>query len=257
MIFVDTHTHLYLEQFDNDRNETVKRAVESGTKIMLLPNIDTASVKPMMEMAHLYQGICFPMIGLHPTSVKKSFHNDLIALELLLKKHTYCAIGEIGIDLYWDITFKNEQKEALRHQIKWAHNYNLPIVIHSRNALDDILNVLNENSLPKVRGVFHCYPGDSKTAEKLVEMGFMIGIGGVVTYKNSKMPDVIRTVGLNNILLETDAPYLTPIPFRGQRNESAYIPIIAQKISDILQIPLELVANQTTMNARKLFNLNL
>jgi len=256
MLLIDTHTHLYLEHFDNDRSETVQRAIDNNVKCMLLPNIDAESIKPMMQLAKEFPHNLLPMIGLHPTSVKADYKNELAIVDKELKFNKFCAIGETGIDLYWDTTFEKEQKEALRHQIILADTYNLPIVLHSRNSLTQIVEVIEDKSLPRVGGVFHCYPGDTETALKIVDMGFYLGIGGTVTYKKTDLPDVIKAVGLKNIVLETDAPFLPPVPYRGKRNESMYVKIVAEKIAEILNVSLEEVAEATSCNAIKLFNLN-
>jgi len=257
MILVDTHTHLYLDHFDNDRHDVVQRAIDNDVKYMLLPAIDSSTIVSLKELAGHFPLNLFPMAGLHPTSVKDDFEKELSFVEDELKKNTYYGIGETGIDLYWDTTYEKEQKEALRQQVILADKYNLPLVIHSRNALTQIMGVLNEKSLPKIRGVFHCYPGDAINAEEIVSMGYFIGVGGTVTYKKTDLPEVIKTVGLENIVLETDAPFLPPVPFRGKRNESLYIWFVAEKIAEILNLPVETVAEKTTKNALGLFKLKL
>jgi len=255
MILIDTHTHLYLEHFDDDRQEVVRRAIDNDVKYMLLPNIDSKSIEPMKKLVREFPLNLFPMIGLHPTSVKADFQKELVLIEEEIKTSTFYAIGETGIDLYWDTTYEQEQKESLRQQIVFAYKYNLPIVIHSRNALKQIIDVLNEKSLPKVRGVFHCYPGDADTALEIVSMGYLIGIGGTLTYNKTELPAVIEAVGLKNILLETDAPFLPPVPFRGKRNESQYVKIIASKVAEIMNLPIETIAEKTTENAFDLFKI--
>ena len=256
MILIDTHTHLYLDHFDSDRAEVVQRAIDNDVKFMLLPNIDAESIEPMKQLAGKFPYNLFPMIGLHPTSVKTDYKKELEVIENELKTNSFCAIGETGIDLYWDKTYEEEQKEALRHQIILADTYNLPVVIHSRNALKEIIDVIEDKSLPKVRGVFHCYPGDVATAIKIVNMGYFIGVGGTLTYKKTDLPEVIKAVGLAHIVLETDAPFLPPVPFRGQRNESLYIKYVAEKIAEILNVNLEIVAEKTSNNAISLFSLS-
>ena len=255
MILVDTHTHFYLEHFDNDRHEAVQRAIDNGIKFMLLPNIDAGSIEPLKKSAAEFPLNLFPMIGLHPTSVKDNYEEELAIIENELKTFTYYAIGETGIDLYWDTTFEKEQKEALRQQVILADKYNLPIVIHSRNALQQIMNVLKDKSLPQIKGVFHCYPGDAETAKEIVRMGYFLGIGGTVTYKKTELPAVINAVGLENIVLETDAPFLPPVPYRGKRNESLYIKYVAEKIAEIMNVSIEKVAEITTQNAFDLFKI--
>jgi len=255
MILADTHTHLYLEHFDNDRHEAVKRALDGGVKYMLLPNIDENTLMHMLSLAQSFPEHLYPMAGLHPTSVKASYKNQLDIIENELKKGIYCAIGETGIDLYWDKTYAAEQKEALRCQIYMADTYQLPLVLHSRNALNEIINLLKDKSLPPTTGVFHCYPGSVEDARKVIDLGYFIGVGGTITYKNCQLVDVVRYTGLNHVVLETDAPFLPPEPHRGKRNESLYVLHVAQKVSEILNIPMEEVAQKTTDNARSLFGL--
>lgn len=255
MILADTHTHLYLENFDSDRHEVVKRALDSGVRYMLLPNIDENTLEPMLLLTQSFTGHLYPMAGLHPTSVKASYKSQLDIIENELKKGIYCAIGETGIDLYWDKTFEAQQKEALRCQIFMADTYKLPLVLHSRNALNEIINLLKDKSLPHTTGVFHCYPGSVEDARKVMDLGYIIGVGGTVTYKNCQLVDVVKFAGLNHIVLETDAPFLPPVPHRGKRNESLYVLHVAQKVSEILNIPIEEVAQKTTDNARRLFGL--
>ena len=254
MIFIDTHTHLYLEQFDKDRKQVISDAIEKGVKYMLLPNIDSSSIDGMMEICNDYPENCFPMIGLHPTSVEENFKDELAVIEKQLAKNNFIAIGEIGIDLYWDETFRREQEYALRYQIDLAKKYNLPIVIHSRESFEEIYEVLEDVNSPELNGVFHCFSGNVEEAEKVIDLGFKLGIGGVLTFKNSELYKVVQEIDLEHILLETDAPYLSPVPFRGKRNTSAYIPYIANKIAEIKNVPIKEVSEITTDNAISLFN---
>jgi TatD DNase family protein len=253
MILTDTHAHLYLDAFDNDRKEMVRNAIDKGVKYMLLPNIDKDSILPMMDLVRDFPGNCFPMMGLHPTSVKEDYLEELEDVKSWLKKHKFYAVGEMGIDLYWDKTWFEQQKEAFRIQVELALEYDLPVVIHSRNSFDEIFQLLDEVYQPSLKGVFHCFTGNLAQAEHITGLGFMIGIGGVLTYKNSGLPEVMEAVSLDHILLETDAPFLAPAPFRGKRNESAYIPDIARKLADIKRVALEEVAQKTTDNAVDLF----
>ena len=255
MEFIDTHTHLYLEHFDNDRKEVVERAIKNGIRYMLQPNIDLGSITPMHELCMVFHEHIKPMMGLHPTSVKTDYKEVLAKTEEFLNLNKYVAVGETGIDLYWDRSFISEQKESFRQHILWAEKYKLPLVIHSRNALAEIIQILNEYKHHKINGVFHCYPGDVRTAELLIKMGFLIGVGGTVTYKNSKLQEVVKVVGIEHIVLETDSPFLPPVPYRGQRNESSYIKDIALKISEITGLDIGIIASITTKNAEKLFNL--
>lgn len=258
MDFIDTHSHLYSEEFTEDISETILRAKEVGVTKILLPNIDVLSINPMLELDKNYD--CFyPMLGLHPTSVNSDFESQLKEIESYLDKVNICAIGEIGIDLYWDKTFIEEQKIAFEKQIEWALERKLPIAIHIRKGFEDALLSLNKLSgrikTPDklYKGVFHCFGGDLQQARKVIEMGFKIGIGGVVTFKNAKLADIVKEIDLKDILLETDSPYLSPSPYRGKRNESSYIPIIAQKISEIKGLSIEEVAFTTTETAQNTF----
>jgi TatD DNase family protein len=254
MNFIDTHTHLFLAEFDNDLDNVIGNALSKGVSKFLLPNIDKSTTKRMLEISKQYPNKIFPMIGLHPTSVKKDFEEELKDLEYWLEKEKFCAIGEIGIDLYWDKTYKNEQIKAFKKQIELAIQHNLPIVIHTRQAFETIFEILNEfKELPK--GVFHCFSGSLDQANQAIDMGFKLGIGGVVTYKNGGLDKIVKEIDLKHIVLETDSPYLTPVPYRGKRNESAYILHIAEKLSSIKDISIEEVAKTTTENATKLFNL--
>lgn len=258
MIFIDTHTHLYLDEFSDDLNQVVEKAINKGVKYMLLPNIDSTSIEKMLKLCQTFPDNCFPMIGLHPTSVKSNFENELKIVENYLAKSNFYAIGEIGIDLYWDKTFYKEQLEAMRFQIHLAKECNLPIVIHSRNSFDEVFTVLSELKFPEMRGVFHCFSGSVDQAKKVIaELGFKLGIGGVVTFKNSGLDKVVKEIDLKDIILETDSPFLAPLPFRGKRNESAYTIIIAEKIAAIKNIAIEEVANETTNTALELFKLKI
>jgi TatD DNase family protein len=255
MILTDTHAHLYLEHFDNDREESVKNAISRGVHYMLLPNIDKNSILPMMELVKKFPGNCFPMMGLHPTSVKADFEEQLETVRLWLEKENFCAIGEMGIDLYWDRTFFPEQQQAFRTQAELAMEYNLPLVIHSRNSFNEIFKLLDEVYKPGLKGVFHCFTGDLAQAKHITGLGFYLGIGGVLTYKNSGLPEVLEQIPLDFLLLETDAPFLAPFPHRGKRNESAFIPVIAAELARIKKVSPEEIASITTKNAMELFRL--
>jgi TatD DNase family protein len=253
MIFTDTHTHLYLNAFDEDRSEVVQNAIDQNIKYMLLPNIDSASVSGMFELCTDFPKNCFPMMGLHPTSVKENYKDELKNVEEWLEKKKFIAVGEIGIDLYWDKTFKREQEEAFRYQIDLALKHDLPFVIHSRESFDEIFAVLYDYRESGLKGVFHCFTGTLDQAQKAIDLGFFLGIGGVVTFKNSGLDSVVKEIDLKNIMLETDSPFLAPMPFRGKRNESAYIHLIARKIAEIKNMDLSIVAEITTNNAKNLF----
>jgi TatD DNase family protein len=255
MILADTHTHLYLEEFHNDRQQTVERAISNGVKYLLLPNVDSKTLPALHSLCDAFPASCFPMIGLHPTSVKDNFEEELLVMEKNLALRSYIAIGEIGMDLYWDTAYVIQQRQALIKQLVWANKYQLPAVIHTRNANDEVLTILEELHLASLKGVFHCFSGNIKQAEKAISLGFMLGIGGVITFKNSGLGKVVAHIGLQYLLLETDSPYLAPVPYRGKRNESAYLPLIAAKIAEIKAINMKEVAEVTTNNAKQLFHL--
>ncbi len=255
MIFADSHTHLYLEDFNADREEMVRRAVDAGVRYLFLPNIDSASHSSLKEMADRYTGTCFPMMGLHPTSVKGNFREEMEEMEsaLMSDPTRFCAIGEIGIDLYWDQQFRKEQEEVFARQIDLAMKFELPVVIHTRNSYDVAAGIIAERMKPGLKGVFHCFSGNIRQAQQAISLGFYLGIGGVVTFNNSGLQKVVETISLEHLVLETDAPFLAPVPFRGKRNESAYIPYIAQKVAELKRCPIEEVAEITTRNTLALF----
>lgn len=255
MIFIDTHCHLYDEAFDADRAVAVQRAIDAGVDIMLLPDIDSSSTERLDSLAGEYPQHFYRMTGLHPTSVKDDFEAELAHVRQRLEKGGFVAVGEIGMDLYWDRTYEEQQREVLRRQMRWAEEFGLPVALHIRKAHNEVFGLLRDINRGTYRGVMHCFGGSVQEAQRAVEMGFMLGIGGVVTFKNATMAEVARTMPLDRLLLETDAPYLSPVPHRGQRNESSYIPLIAQKIADLRGISLAEVAEQTTVNARRLFGL--
>jgi TatD DNase family protein len=254
--YIDTHAHLYLPEFDADRKSVVETAVYRGVKRILLPNIDSTTIDPMHNLAEQFPGVCYPMMGLHPTSVKENYREELDRVEKELSRRSYCAMGEIGIDLYWDKTLLEEQKIAFSAQLDLALKHNLPVAIHARESFHEILYILNGYRNTDLRGVFHAFTGTVEIAQDVVSRGFMLGIGGIITYKNSFLPDVIRETDLSHIILETDSPFLTPVPFRGKRNESSYIPYIAETIGKIKDTAIEEVARVTTANACKLFQLD-
>ncbi len=256
MEYIDTHTHLYLPEFDADRDAVIETAIHRGIQKMLLPNIDSSSVEVMHRLADTFPASCIPMMGLHPTSVKENYADELSLVEKMLPVRRYCAIGEIGIDLYWDKTHLHEQIVAFRRQLDLSLQHQLPVVIHARESFTEILEILSGYTGMGLKGVFHAFTGTPDIALKVIGMGFRLGIGGIVTYKKSTLPEVIEKVDLSNLVLETDSPYLTPVPFRGKRNESSYIPYIAETISRIKNINVEEVAEVTTENAFQLFQLN-
>jgi TatD DNase family protein len=256
MQLIDTHTHLYLPEFDNDRDEVVKRAVNNDIVKLLMPNIDIHSIDALIYTENRYPAICHSMIGLHPTSVKEDYLQQLIEIEEYISNHKFVAVGEIGIDLYWDKTFIGEQIIAFRKQVSLALDLNLPVVIHSREAFNEIFSVLDEFKDSGLKGVFHAFSGDTEIAEKIIGMGFRLGIGGIVTFKNSGLDKVVKSAGIGNLVLETDSPYLAPAPHRGRRNESSYICIINRKLSEIFNIDTEKAASVTSGNSKELFKIS-
>jgi TatD DNase family protein len=256
MQFIDTHTHLYLNEFDADREIAVQQAIDAGVEIMLLPNIDNTSWKPMLELCRQFPSNCYAMAGLHPTSVTpETIDQELTEVARQLETGKYIAVGEMGIDLYWDKTHQGLQEEVFRTQLQWAKKYKLPVAIHVRKSFDEVWQILKPEIGPDLKGVFHCFPGDEMQAWRVIEAGFLLGIGGVVTFKNSGLQKVVAAVGPEHIILETDAPFLAPAPYRGKRNEPAYIPVIAEKVAELCGKTVEEVAEITTNNALKLFNL--
>ena len=254
MILTDTHTHLYSEQFKEDIDEVVQKAIKLGISRFFLPNIDSGYTNALLALAKKYPDNMFPMMGLHPCSVKADYQQELAQVEKMLSEHQVVAIGEIGIDLYWDKTFLKEQQAAFRHQIRLAKANNLPFVIHCRDAFDAIFEILDEENDENMRGIFHCFTGNLEQAQKIINYGgFKLGIGGVVTFKNAGLDKVVEQLNLEHIVLETDAPYLAPVPYRGKRNESAYLIEIATKIADLKQVSLEEVAKITTINSKTVF----
>ncbi len=252
-MYIDTHTHLYDEQLRTYEQAMIQRAVDAGVTKMYMPNCDSSTIADMMRIATTWPANCYPMMGLHPCYVKDNYEEELAIVEAWLAKEKFYAVGEIGLDYYWDLTHTTQQKEAFATQIDWALQYNLPIVIHSRESTQDCIDTVRSKQNGQLKGVFHCFGGTLEEAKQIIDLGLYLGIGGVVTFKKSTLPDIIKEVGLNNIVLETDAPYLAPMPYRGKRNESSYIPLMAEKIGDILQMSKELVAQITTANAEKLF----
>jgi TatD DNase family protein len=252
MYFIDTHTHIYLPEFDGDRDEMMHRTKEANVEITIMPAIDSATHNAMFTMESTYEN-CYSMIGLHPCSVDQHYEKELNIVNEYLSKRKFIAIGEIGLDFYWDKSFTSQQYEAFHQQIEIALLHDLPIVIHSRNAIDECIEVVKEHK--GIKGVFHCFSGSEEQAKKIIDLDFMLGIGGVVSFKNAGLDKVIEKIGLNNVILETDAPYLAPVPYRGKRNEPSYIKLIAEKLSAVCNLSVEQIAELTTANAKKLFKL--
>ncbi len=252
-MLIDTHTHLYLEEFNEDRDEMIKRAWDAGIQEVYLPNIDSSTIEPMLLMEDNYPEMCFPMMGLHPGSVKENFRDELKIVEKWLSERPFYAVGEIGIDLYWDKTYLDFQKEAFLTQVNWAKELDKPIVIHSRDAIDLIINLLKREKDQRLRGIFHCFTGTPEQAAEVMELGFFMGIGGVLTYRNAGLDETVKKIPMEFLVLETDSPYLTPAPYRGKRNESGYLRLIAEKLSLVKEVDLEDVAAITSFNAKKIF----
>jgi TatD DNase family protein len=257
VILIDTHTHLFLPEFDEDRTRVVTDAMEKGVMKMLLPNVDETTIASMLSLADEFPGICLPMMGLHPTSVEEQSEKKLERVKELLGTRKFWGVGETGIDLYWNDTYLPQQIDAFRIHIALAKEFQLPLVIHTRNSFPDIFNVLDQEKDDSLKGVFHAFTGNAGHAAKIIDYGFKIGIGGIVTFKNAGLDKTARDIALEHIVLETDAPYLTPAPFRGKRNEPAYLIYTAEKLAEIHRIPLDTLAEITSMNAADLFNLNI
>jgi TatD DNase family protein len=254
MILTDTHTHLYLDAFEADRDLMINRAFNQGIRYMLLPNINSQSIVPMLGLCEKYPENIFPMMGLHPTDVKADYQDELEIVESWLTKRKFYAVGETGIDLYWDKTFLMEQKIALKSQIALAKKYQLPIVLHSRDSFEEIFEVIDETIDENLTGVFHCFSGNREQAEKIISWGFKLGIGGVLTFKNSGLDKAIADIPLEHLILETDSPFLAPNPHRGKRNESSYLRLVAEKLAEIKSTTISEIAAITTKNAIDLFH---
>ncbi len=255
MQLIDTHTHIYLPEFDRDRDEAINRSIQSGVVKLIMPNIDLESMEKMLAAEARYPGICYPMIGLHPTSVKEDPEAELEKILSFAGSHRFYAIGEIGIDMYWDLSRLREQVVIFKKQVVFALEAGLPVVIHSRNSFNEVYGALSEFTGSGIKGVFHAFTGSREEAEKVIGMGFKLGIGGIVTFKNSGLDKVVRGAGIENIILETDSPYLAPVPFRGKRNESSYICIINDRIADIFGLSKEEAASVTFSNSVQLFGI--
>lgn len=257
MQLVDTHTHLFVEQFNEDIDEVLERAIASKVDRFYLPNINIDTIDPMMKLCQRYPDHCFPLMGLHPSDVKENFEEELEIIEQWHAQHRFYAVGEIGIDLYWDKTYLRQQQEAFRRQVSLAKKINLPIVIHVRESFDEVFAIMDELNDDTLSGVFHCFTGTPEQAQKIIDYGnFKLGIGGVLTFKNGGLDKTVEHIDIEHLVLETDSPYLTPTPYRGKRNESAYIELIAKKLAEIKNVTIEEVASITTNNANQLFHGN-
>lgn len=253
MILIDTHTHLYVEEFKNDVAEVIARAKTEGVAKFYLPGIDSTEIAGMLALEEQYPGSCIAMMGLHPCYVKENYLEELQVVKDWLEKRSFAAVGEIGLDYYWDTQFKEQQQEVFRLQMEWALEKGMPIVIHTRNAMQETIEMVKPFAARGLKGVFHCFSGSYESAEQITRMGFMLGIGGVLTYKNAGLGEVLARIGMEHLVLETDSPYLTPVPFRGKRNESSYLKYVVAKLSDVKQLPEAEVAAITTANAQRLF----
>ncbi|MCC7401295.1 MAG: TatD family hydrolase [Chitinophagaceae bacterium] len=255
MKLVDTHSHIFLSEFDHDRKEAIDRAEKESVMKILMPAIDSETHVRVLETEKNFPGQCLSMMALHPCSVKENYKEEIKIVSGYLKQRKFIAIGEAGLDFYWDLTYKDQQIEVFQQQIEWAMEHDIPIVIHSRNSIDECIEIARKNQKGKLKGVFHCFSGTSDQAHQIIDLGFYLGIGGVLTFKKSGLDKVMSGLNMANVVLETDAPYLAPVPYRGKRNEPAYIKYVAQKLAEVKQLPLEEIARITTQNAVKLFGL--
>ena len=255
MYLIDTHTHIYDHQFSLDRKEAMQRAIDAGVKMMLLPNVDASTIAPMLELHEQYHDCTRVMMGLQPEEVKEDYKQVLSMMEKELEKGIYAGVGEVGLDFYWDATFEKEQLDAFETQLDWAKQLHLPLSIHCRNAFEKMVKILEHKQDGGLHGIMHCFTGTEEEAKVYLELGFHLGLGGVTTYKNCGVKDYLPNLPLDRIVLETDAPYLAPVPCRGKRNEPAFLVHTAQRIADILQLPVEELAAVTTANAQSLFGL--
>jgi len=253
MHIIDTHTHLYLEEFHADIKEVITRANAIDVTKFYLPNIDSRSINDMLRLEEQFPDECIAMMGLHPCSVNENYKDELKLVEEWLKKRPFAGVGEIGLDYYWDQTFVKEQKEAFQLQIEWALHHNLPIIIHSRNSLQDCIDIVTQNQNGQLKGIFHCFGGSIEEAKQIIGLGFLMGIGGVVTYKKANLTEVLSEIPVAHLVLETDAPYLTPVPFRGKRNEPSYLKYVIEKIAEAKNLSAFEVIEATTANAQNLF----
>ncbi len=255
-MLVDTHAHLYVAQFDEDREAMLDRARAAGVGRFYLPNIDSSSIESMLALEAAHPEECFAMMGLHPCSVKDNFREELAIAEKWLGERSFCAVGEIGTDLYWDKTHWAEQQEAFRIQVNWAKDLGVPIVIHCRESIDETIAMVSDEQDGRLRGIFHCFGGSPEQAQAIIDLGFYLGIGGVLTFKKSNLRETLQSVALEHLVLETDSPYLAPSPNRGKRNESAYIRLVAEKLAEVKQTSLAEIEAITTQNAGHIFGVS-
>ena len=253
MVLIDTHCHLYLDEFKTDIDAVIDRARQYGVTKFYLPAINSETIPDMLGLEAKYPGVCIPMMGLHPCSVKENYRVELAVAEEWLNKRPFTAVGEIGLDFYWDKIFVKEQYESFAIQMQWALDRAMPIVIHTRNAMEETIEAVKPFAAKGLRGIFHCFSGNANSAQQVVDMGFYLGIGGVITYKNAGLAEALENIGIEHLVLETDSPYLTPVPYRGKRNESSYLQYIITKLAEVKKLPVEEVAAITTVNAQKIF----
>ena len=254
MQFVDSHAHVYSGKFKADIVDVVNRAIDVGVNKIFMPNIDHTTIDDMLELEEKFPEVCIPMMGLHPCSVKKDFEKELYLVEEWLSKRTFVAVGEMGTDLYWDKTYWEEQKEAFKIQCEWAKQYGLPIVIHCRETIPQTIDLVEEIKGEGLKGIFHCFTGDIEQAKSIQSLGFLLGFGGVSTFKNGGLDEVLPEIDIEHIVLETDSPYLAPVPHRGKRNEPSYIPLIAKRVADLKGITVKEVAEISTNTALQIFS---
>lgn len=255
MSLIDTHCHIYSDEFDLDRPAMMGRAESEGITKMLMPAIDNSTHHQMLNLEAEFPGRCVSMMGLHPCSVKENYSEELRIVEQWLQKRPFVAVGETGLDFYWDLTYTKQQYEVFQRQIDWALEYEIPVVIHSRNSIDECIGMVDRNQTGKLKGVFHCFSGSIEQTRKIIDLDFYLGIGGVLTFKKSGLDVVLKEIDLNNLILETDAPYLAPVPFRGKRNECSYLKYIAEKLAEVKAVSVQEIATITSQNAKKLFSL--
>jgi len=255
MAIIDTHAHIYLDQFAQDEAKMIIRARQIGLEAIFLPNIDLKSIAPMLRLTEAYPNFCYALMGLHPCSVKEDYAAVLQQMKPLFAKHKFYGIGETGLDYHWDLTFKQQQQAALREQIQWAIEFDLPLILHTRKSFEETYEIVSEYKCEKLRGIFHCFSGSAADAKKVIDLGFYIGIGGVVTFKNSNLDNTVMATPLDKILIETDSPYLSPVPYRGKRNEPSYTKYVVGKIATIKNISMKEVELTTTAAAKTIYNL--
>lgn len=254
-MYIDSHSHIYLDAFKNDMGDMLQRASQAGVSLVLMPAIDSGTHDTMLQIEAVHPQACLSMMGLHPCSVAENLQQELAIVKDYLQKRKFVAIGETGLDFHWDLTYKELQYQAFEQQIEWALEYNLPVVVHSRKSTEACVEVIKKYAPKGLKGVFHCFSGDLKLARAVLDQGFYLGIGGVATFKNGGLAEILPYIPMESLLLETDAPYLAPVPYRGKRNEPAYIPIIAEKLAALKNLSVEEIGRATTINSQKLFNL--